>query len=414
LSEKLVKIAVMKQLIIWLKKHWLLIAISIFAISRVYIFLNPPAYVRYFEEYANIWYYGWPPYLKHWFEYPPATIPFISGPLLLDLHGVGKYRLNFRVMILCFDALLFGLILRVLSKLKFPPLTRLVNVLFYVLLTVKAKDFMYENLDLLFAITLFVPAVAGLLTEKGKSWIQWMMYWLGTGVKLVNVPLGLAYLLDNTRSWKQKILIVLVTGALIWALPIAIFRSSLSVILVYHKDRTLQVESFPSLLVRGVNLFTKSETIYFSQYKSFDLKGPISKVILPISTVALLLGMLILIIYILRNRDQADQPVFLMKTTLLFIFIYFITNKVFSTPYHLWYLPLLTVYPYKNNKERAFFFSVATIFLAVATSPIPSIEVFKGFFLDSFLPILTGVPAIILLLWGTIQLKTKTKEVAHY
>jgi len=404
----------MKQLIIWLKKHWLLIAISIFAISRVYIFLNPPAYVRYFEEYANIWYYGWPPYLKHWFEYPPATIPFISGPLLLDLHGVGKYRLNFRVMILCFDALLFGLILRVLSKLKFPPLTRLVNVLFYVLLTVKAKDFMYENLDLLFAITLFVPAVAGLLTEKGKSWIQWMMYWLGTGVKLVNVPLGLAYLLDNTRSWKQKILIVLVTGALIWALPIAIFRSSLSVILVYHKDRTLQVESFPSLLVRGVNLFTKSETIYFSQYKSFDLKGPISKVILPISTVALLLGMLILIIYILRNRDQADQPVFLMKTTLLFIFIYFITNKVFSTPYHLWYLPLLTVYPYKNNKERAFFFSVATIFLAVATSPIPSIEVFKGFFLDSFLPILTGVPAIILLLWGTIQLKTKTKEVAHY
>src|SRR5262249_55187350 len=136
----------MQQLLSFLKKYWLPIAILAFIASRLYIFLNPPPYVRYFEEYANIWYYGMPPYLKHWFEYPPATIPFIMIPLLLDLAGIGKYRIDFRLIILGVDVIVYALLLATMRKLNYSWKTKLANAFFYILLTIKAKDFMYENL----------------------------------------------------------------------------------------------------------------------------------------------------------------------------------------------------------------------------------------------------------------------------
>jgi len=401
----------MQQILRWVKKYWWVIAILAFVASRVYIFTNPPTYVRYFEEYANIWYYGWPPYLMHWYEYPPLTIPFVSGPLLLDLAGIGKYRMNFRVMTLIFDTILFLVILRVMQKLKYPPLTKLANAVFYILLTIKAKDFMYENLDLLFAMTLFLPAVAPLFLIKGKGILQWLMYWLGTGLKLVNAPLALLYFFGSKQPLLKRLILPIATFLILWTIPLVIFRSSLSVVIVYHANRQLQVESFPSLIVRGANLITKSEEMYFSQFKSFDLRGPISTVVLPISTISAIILMAGLCLFIWINRDRASNPLFMMKVTLLFIFIYFLTNKVFSTPYPLWYLPLLVVFPYKNWKERGFFYVVAAIFLGVATSPIPSIEVIKGLFLDTSLPVFTQIPATLLLLWGITRLNTQ--EVAE-
>jgi len=334
----------------------------------------------------------------------------VSGPLLLDLSGFGKYRLNFRLMTLAFDAILFVVMLRVMHKIKYPPLTKLANALFYILLTIKAKDFMYENLDLLFAITMFIPAVAPLLLNKGKGFVQWFTYWLGTGLKLVNAPLALLYFFDSKQPLMKRMIVPIITFVMIWAVPLAIFRSSLSVIIVYHKDRQLQVESFPSLVVRGANIFTKSEEIYFSSYKSFDLKGPISNVVLPLSTISEVIIMGLLCLYIWVNRDRASNPFFMMKVTLLFIFSYFLTNKVFSTPYHLWYLPLLVVFPYKNWKERSFFYVITAIFLGVATSPIPSIEIVKGLFLDASLPVFSQIPATILLLWGITKLNTQDVE----
>lgn len=399
----------MQSLRTWFNRNWhFLLLWAAFIVSRVYIFTHPPDYVRYFEEYANIWYYGLPPYLKHWFEYPPATIPFISGPLILDQMGIGKYRLNFRLMILGVDVLVFAILMQVLKKMSLKPMAVLLSLGFYIALTSKAKDFMYENLDLMFAMTMLVPAVAGILVGKSRNWwqsvVQWLMYWFGTGLKLVNAPLAVAYFWATPAlaSWK-RILVVGITALLIWGAPLAIFRSSLSVIIIYHKNRQLQVESIPSLIVRGVNLFTKSEEIYFSDYKSFDLRGPISEKMLPLANIALAASMVILTLYILKNRDRASNPYFLMKVTLLFIFAYMTTNKVFSTPYHLWYLPLLVVYPYKSQGQRLWFFFWAAIFAGVATSRIPSVQV-GPFFLDAALPVFAQVPACLILLASVCRL----------
>ena len=401
----------MSTLISWLKKYWVVGACFLFVLSRAYIFTNPPPYVRYFEEYANMWYYGLPPYLKHLFEYPPATIPFISAPLLLDQAGVGKYRLNFRFMILFVDIAVFALILKTMSKLKYSNGVRFLNAVFYILLTIKAKDFMYENLDLLFALSLFLPVIAALFLKKGKSVVQWLFYWFGTGIKLVNAPLGLLYFFGTKMSFIKKVIFMGVTCALIWGVPLVIYRSSLSVMIVYHKHRVIQVESFAALIVRGANMFTKSEEVFFSEHKSFDMKGPISNALLPVANLSLVLSMIALVTYITYYRSQASNPIFMMKVTLIFIFSYFLTNKVFSTPYHLWYLPLLTVFPYHNWKERAFFFTTAAVFLSVAMTPLPAIEVFNGFFINTSLPVLTQIPATLLLFVGAYRLRVPKEEV---
>jgi hypothetical protein len=394
-----------------LSKYWFIIALLGFVIARVYIFQHPPEYVRYFEEYANIWHYGWPPYLKHWFEYPPATIPFISLPLDLDLAGVGKYRLNFRVMMLIVDTLVFLVMLKAMSKLKYNAVTKLANTAFYLLITVKAKDFMYENLDMLFALSLIVPAVVPLFMKKGKEFFQWLLYWFGTGIKLVNAPLALLYFYHSNKPLKYRLILPIITFLLIWAAPLAIYRSSLSVVYVYHKNRTMQVESIPALIVRGINIFTKTETIYISQYKSYDIKGPISDKALPLANIALVISMLVMAYYIYKNRDKAKDPIFLMKVTLIFTFSYLVTNKVFSTPYHLWYLGLVAIFPYKNWRERLSFFVAAALFAGVATTRIPNTDIGPTN-LSTLLPVLIQIPASWFLLVSSYGLEVQPEPVA--
>lgn len=386
------------------RHYWLVLVLLFFCLSRLYIFTHPPAYVRYFEEYANIWHYGWPPYLKHWYEYPPATIPFVSAPLWLDLAGIGQYRWNFRTMNLAVDTFLFILILLSLSRLRLSWSAKLLSLSFYLLATTKAKDFMYDNLDLLFSLCFFAPAVWPLFSRRTRAVGQWLWFWLGTGLKLINLPLGFAYWWQSQYRWWQRLLLVGVTFLALWAVPLFLYRSSLSVVLVYHQQRQLQVESFPALMVRGLNHWTKSEEIFFSEAKSFDLRGPLSQVALPLSQGALVLFGLGLTYYCWVNRDRGQDPVYLIKVNLIFIFGYFLTNKVFSTPYHLWYLPLLTVYPYRSMRQRVLVLGAAMAYVGAATTAWPAWEVWPGFFLDSSLPIVTQVPLTLFLAWQVIRL----------
>jgi hypothetical protein len=393
----------------WVKQNWLWFALAGFLLTRYYIFLNPPPYVRYFEEYANIWYYGLPPYLKHLFEYPPLTIPFISIPLYLDQWKIGLYRMNFRVMMLIVDALVYGVMLFSLKKFQISSWAKLTGVAFYLVMTVKAKDFMYENLDMLFTLSLLVPAVASVISYRWKNVLQWVFYWFGTGIKLINAPLGLVYFLHSEKKLWQKILLAGITFVLIWGIPLAIFRSSLSVMIVYHKNRGLQVESVPALIARGINIFSKSETIFISEYKSYDIKGPVSDKLLPLSTIALIGSMLFFIWYCWKHREEMENPAFLLKITLIFIFSYLCTNKVFSTPYHLWYLALVAVYPFTTWKERLYFFFCAGIYAGVATTPIPNIEI-AGAQFSTWMPVLLQIPTSILLLIGSYRLKVPSEN----
>jgi hypothetical protein len=59
--------------------------------------------------------------------------------------------------------------------------------------------------------------------------------------------------------------------------------------------------------------------------------------------------------------------------------VLFLTTKVFSSPFHLWYVPLLTMYPYRNLKEQLTMFGLALWMLMLDTSSlfrVPELIVF--------------------------------------
>jgi hypothetical protein len=273
----------------------------------------------------------------------------------------------------------------------------LANLAFYLIVTLKAKDFLYENLDLMFVMSMFLPTVASLILPRWQGWVTWLSYWFGIGIKLINAPLGALYWLReihvarNWQDWIKKSLIPIISFLLIWAGPLLIYRSALSVVIIYHQHRTLQVESLPALIVRAINIFTHTESIYLSDYKSYDLKGPVSNIVLPLALAMLVLVMMAWLIWLFKNRRQTNNSVFLMKATLVFIFSYLAANKVFSTQYHLWYLPLIAVYPYSSQKQRFTFFILTAIFVGVATTRIPPLTVGATDW-STLIPILTQIP----------------------
>jgi len=64
------------------KKNLLIILIFLgFFLGRFYVLNNPPPYYsdvnHDYQRYANMWHYGLTPYLKHFYEYPPATLPIL-------------------------------------------------------------------------------------------------------------------------------------------------------------------------------------------------------------------------------------------------------------------------------------------------------------------------------------------------
>jgi hypothetical protein len=399
--------SVISQLATHLQTYWQHWAIGLFFLSRLIIFFFPPAYVSYFEQYANQWHYGLSPYFEQWFEYPPLAIPFVWGPLLLDLAGVGVYRVNFRFILMLADIAVFATIFMVIKKNTFDTLTKFLCLLFYIVLTLKAKDFIYENFDQVFSLCMLLPAVMPLWSLPRKDGVSWLSYWLAVGIKLVNAPLAFLYWFASDVPLKWRWLAPAVTFALTLAGPIAYFRSALMVVYVYHRGRTLQIESIPSLIVRGIDLFTHTEHIYLSFYKSFDLEGPLSNVMLPLSMVVLIGGGLWWAWSVFAHRHQARHPYFLLKYTLFFIFVFLMANKVFSTNYHLWYVPLLAIYPFRTQSERLKIFALAALFLGVATSPIPKLQIGSST-LDMLLPIFLQLPAGLALSYFVFRLQLPT------
>ncbi len=392
---------------------FLLCIFSVFFISRVWVLKNPPKYysdVKHdYERYANMWRYGLIPYRTHLYEYPPATIPLLSLPLELDQRGIGKFYINYRVQIFVFEIILFAFIVYELKKQKLKPVHAMMAIAFFIISGIVSKDFWYEGLDLIFFGTITIMCIWIVRKNQAHTFprlVTWALFWLSVSIKLITFPLALPLLFLSKMKLKREILLCIAGAFIIWIAPLLMYRSSLSVFLLFHANRPMKYGAFGSYVIEVINDFTKSE-YRIDKGPDFPMAGPVSnivgsidKVVFPISLAALMLcSAYLLYKHASKNPQQIDiQRVYSLM--LSYIFVFFLTSKTFSSPFHIWYVPLITVYPYSLVRKRVITYALALIMLLLDTSPylkVPNIIAFSYISLPHLRDAFRFIPMFILL-----------------
>ncbi len=353
---------------------------SIFICSRYYIFTHPPQsysdVTADYERYANMWRYGLTPYRQHLYEYPPATIPMLSIPLSLDQAGIGKYYKNYRTEILLIDTFFFIYLVWISRRLPWLKQRWFLSLLAYILLTTAASDFLYEGIDLAFTAAAVVALTLSLAITK-KSFvletIVWAFFWLSTAIKFLTLPLLLPlFLLLHRGKLVQQLAACALGFILVWGLPLGLYRSSLQVSFVHNGNRPIKYAAFPAHIIRWVNSFTHSEH-QNPVAPDFEYVGPVSTQVTKIDAIVFPLAVLSSIgymIFILLQKTRtklpqsfAESKKLLFSTTfvegtervrfglyyyMVYIFTLFLTAKIFSQPFHIWYIPVVVLLPYRS------------------------------------------------------------------
>jgi len=367
--------------------------LALFFLSRWYVLSNPPFYyavandptsgVGYSdvkhdsERYANMWHYGLTPYLEHLYEYPPAAIPIVYLPLLIDLAGFGHYYINYRVGIFLLETIVFIAIYKAIEKYKVADKNKTISLLFYIGAGMVAKDYWYEGLDLAFVGVLILAMVWRQLkghTTLGKRIVFWTLFWLSVAIKFMSAPLLVLFLWLERKKPILELKAFIIGFLIIWLIPLVVFRSSLSVMFYFHNIRPIKAESFARFVIDSVNIFTKSD--YLSDIAPhFPMVGPVSDVVTKVVAVAFPAGMGLYLIYtmhyvIKRKSKEVFADGTIVGLILIYIFVVFLTGKIFSNPFHIWYVPLITILPFKDTRKQLLFMSMAVIMLLLDTTPL--------------------------------------------
>ena len=393
------------------KDRFLILAWGLFFLTRLLILKFPPPFYsdvsHDYERYANIWWYGLPPYLKHYYEYPPGTIPLLLFPLWLDLSGLGVYYLNYRLQIFGLEILLFGWLLKALRKLNTSFFSKYLAVSFYCLIGLVAKDFWYEGLDLVFIGAYVAALVFWYLNRRDRFLLKiasWLFFWLSIALKFMSGPLLLLFWAIQKSKWKRNLLAALAGFIIVWGVPLAIFRSSLSVSLVFHLNRGAKYASFPSFIIEVVNQFTGTE-VRLDQPPDFQFVGPVTDRVLHFFSPLFFVGIILInlgFFYKLTKKREVKNLETLLRYSLIYILFVFLTGKVFSSPFHIWLIPLITIFPFKKIKQQLLAMFLVLYMVILDTTPwirLPEIYVFKPISLNLILGATRFVPMIILLSW---------------
>lgn len=392
----------------------------IFLGSRVWVLQHPPASYsdvsHDYERYANMWRYGLTPYREHLFEYPPVAVPLLSMPLDIDQMGIGYYYVNYRIQIFLFEIILFGFLFAVVSRLPTQKNMKILAIVFYILAGMIAKDFWYEGLDLIFFGTFSIMLSWVYLIRQDRflsRTMTWVFFWLSVGLKIVTGPLLVPIFLVRKLEIKKELLSMLSGAVIVWGIPIILYRSSLSVFLVALSHRPMKYGAFGSFIVDVINNFTHTE-VRIQEAPDFQWVGPVADIISTGIKFLFPVAVLLIVVYswriIKRYKKELEKPLhvftLLVQFTLLYVFVLFLTGKTFSSPFHIWYVPLLALYPYNSTRSQLFSYALALLMLGLDTTPylkVPNVSVAGPLLLtnirDAFRFIPMGIFIALFLRW---------------
>jgi hypothetical protein len=357
--------------------------LAVFIASRILVLLNRPEFSvvsHYYEPYTHMWGSGIFPYLKQIYEYGPHTIPLFYIPFMIQQRLGWSYYYLYKSILLIFDALIFIILMIALSQRKNGRKKMIASLVFYILGGWVLKEFYYDSYDLVFSGVWFLAIYFWLYGRfKLSRWWGDFLFWVATGLKYINFPLYPVYFfLREKKTTVTKLLVTLLVFLSVWIVPLAIFKKSLLTTFFLHSNRGLQVESLPANVVRLIDNFTQTEG-FTTKSNAIEITGPITEQVVKIYNYIfpLALGGVLVFIYTITFllKDKKTAKRLYLPISLLYIFSFMALGKILSTPYLIWPIPFLALYPFRSKKTQIVMYVWYLFVVYSSANPVKNIPV---------------------------------------
>ncbi|HWB59662.1 MAG TPA: hypothetical protein VG733_09220 [Chthoniobacteraceae bacterium] len=299
---------------------------------------------------------------------------------------IANFKLVFRLEMALVTFLTFLLVIRYLKT--WMPLEasseRFERLLTFVLSLLILNEFIFDKLDILVGALLLLFLV--LMSSRIRYIWSFAILAFGIAFKfvpIIAVPLGVlgslpSNLLANggrIAVWMRVLPIAIRRGLLVAALTVILFVPFLLIagpkclaFLTYHKNRGIQCESSYAGLLGILKYLGGLKVTGVPSYGSCDLQSSLSPLLASLSpgiAGTLLVGVTLLLFVKIRSvvSNQSDRS--MLSTSLgrlchadfslhliLLLLVFIFSNKVFSTQYVLWLVPLAPLVPFEGRSRR--------------------------------------------------------------
>ncbi len=262
------------------------------------------------------------------YEYPTPVVWILWLPYGASFGSRHGYLIAFIVLMLALDALFCYTLWRSTGRRHDSAID------FWLIFAPLIGPLSYLRFDMLPAVL----AGGALLATRRKPWITGALTGLGAAIKLW--PALLIGVFMSYKSDRRPAGIAFVVVGFGLALISLIFGgwSRLISPLVWQSDRGLQIESiWATPLMVGRAVMPEKWMIGMSRYQAYEVFGPGASAWVTISSVATLLGLVMIILLTVRAfRRDGSTPVAIGFVVLATVAIMIVTNKTLSPQYLLW------------------------------------------------------------------------------
>jgi hypothetical protein len=356
------------------------IAIGIWVILRILniIPLGPDTEV--FLEYAELIHAGQVPYRDFIVEFPPCSIIVFFIPSIFSTDAL-VYSIAFACFVM-FCIILVEIVL--LSSLDITHTTKKLLCGLYVLLSLIYFCEYLQKFDV-FPLTLVALSV-WLFSKKQYRW-SYVLITIAALMKIYPALILGIYLIihllahdETKRLWRAlEVIAIALSVLLLSILPFLLCGTTLSELfawITFHSDRGFQVESTVGILIQFLSDIGIGSYTLVDNHSTFDLNSPIADALLPIWTYITCLGLLIMLILIMvhiRKKGLGEDFQTVINHVSIYgvgiILTFILLNKVFSTQYIVWLLPLVMWMMAKMPESTAKWVSLLMISVYLLSLP---------------------------------------------
>jgi hypothetical protein len=294
------------------------------------------------------------PYRDFVAEYPPIALAFFVLPRLAR-DTFGWYFLGFHALITAVDVLVLVVLSRAARAWQLPE-RRVLGA--YTIAILAVGPITIEQFDLL-------PALFTLLAllEFSRKRETLAGAWLGVGAMTKVYPVLLAPLLvaDAWQRGRKRQTVwaaaafagVCLAAALPWLLR---SPDSLRVMLSYHVNRGIQIESTWSTLSFLGRALGLTWIDVSASYGSLNISGPLPDLLVPVSGVVMVVALLVT--YWRVTRRSHTNAASLARAATIVLLVALATSKTFSPQYLLWVVPGLALLDRESGRVAIGLFAV--------------------------------------------------------